>query len=181
MKQSDLFNQMRREAVISECSLYRYELRRTWDLGRRHLPVCMLNPSTADHLQDDPTIRTLIHFGRLWGYGGVIIVNLFAYRSSTPEVLLGTPDPVGPKNGQHLVETLEYAAGSSGKMLAAWGNGGTLGDRASLFCSSARGYGVDLVCLGTTKDGNPKHPLARGQHRIPRDQQPILWRGAASA
>jgi hypothetical protein len=35
---------------------------------------------------------------------------------------------------------------------------------------------INWYCMGTNKDGSPKHPLARGHNRIPDDQQPILWR-----
>ncbi|WP_281410851.1 hypothetical protein [Rhizobium binae] len=37
---------------------------------------------------------------------------------------------------------------------------------------------VDLVCFGLTKYKFPKHPMARGQHRIPRDQQPMMFQRA---
>ena len=51
-------------------------------------------------------------------------------------------------------------------------------DRDAWLITRARHHLVDLVCLGLTKDGYPKHPMARGAHRIPRDQQPILWKSA---
>lgn len=183
---SDLFGHsdtgtIERSAVIKgpdDC--YRYELRRVWDARRPLLVVCMLNPSTADALRDDPTILALIHFAKLWGYGGLLIVNLNAYRASSPEVMMAADAPFGPENAQHLARAMEYARDHGGQLLCAWGNDGDFDDRAEWFCSRATGhYRLTLVCLGTTKSWKPKHPMARGKYRIPRDQQPIVWRRAA--
>ena len=174
---SDLF--MLRTAIISLCGLFRYEIRRVWDNSLPLLVVCMLNPSTADAERDDPTLRELIHFARLWGYGGLLIVNLNALRTSSPAEMMATHNAFGPENGRYLGSALQYAQDHGGRVLAAWGNHGDYEDRAEWFCSRARTvYGLDLICLGTTKSWRPKHPMARGKHRIPRDQQPILWRAA---
>ena len=78
---------MRRAAEISPCGLYRYWLEREWDTALPKLVVGMLNPSTADAAVDDPTLLTLIHFGRLWGYGGLAVVNLYGWRSPHPSVM----------------------------------------------------------------------------------------------
>lgn len=135
------------------------------------LVVCMLNPSTADADANDPTILTLIHFGKLWGYGGIFVVNEKAYRSSSPAEMQRQDDPRGPDNGRSVKLAVRYARDNKRPVLAAWGNGGT----GKLLTELAYQEGVPLICLGTTQDGSPKHPLARGVHRIPRDQQPIAW------
>ncbi len=173
-------NEFTRSAVLSGPeNCYRYELRRVWDIAHPLLVVCMLNPSTADHLQDDPTILALIHFARNWGYGGLLIVNLFALRSPTPKALLEREDRIGPGNGGFIGSAMAYAAANGGRLLAAWGNGGDLDDRAEWFCARANHvHHLDLICLGTTQYWAPKHPLARGKHFIPRDQRPIVWRKA---
>jgi hypothetical protein len=166
-------------AVISPCQMYRYELRRVWDDRLPLLPVCMLNPSTADASVNDPTILTLIHFGKLWGYGGLLVVNLYAFRSSSPAIMAQQGrHAFGPDNDRHIKQTIRYAAQNGGKLLAAWGNGGDSGGYHNYIALTARDMGVDLVCLGTTKSGQPKHPLARGKYRVARDQQPIAWRAA---
>lgn len=170
---SDLL--VRSSAVIIDC--YRVELRRIWDNRLPMLPVCMLNPSTADHEINDPTILVLIWFARLWGYGGLLIVNLYGFRASHPKVMFAAKDTVGPDNERYVVAALDYAREHGGKMLAAWGNDGQ--PRSGFFEQLARSRAVTLICLGTTQSGAPKHPMARGHHRIPRDQQPIVWRSAA--
>lgn len=78
---SDLF--VKRAASISECGTYRWTLQRRWAAGER---VCwiMLNPSTADAERDDPTVLRCMAFSRSWGYGGLIVVNLYPFRSSKP-------------------------------------------------------------------------------------------------
>ena len=97
---------IRKSAILSDCGAYRYELRRTWD---DRLPVLLwigLNPSTADHIQDDPTNRRIAGFSRRWGYGGYVLANLFAYRSPDPKALKQARDPIGPENDTLLGKTL---------------------------------------------------------------------------
>lgn len=156
---------------------YRYELRRFWDDALPLLVVCMLNPSTADHRRNDPTVLALIHFAKLWGYGGLLIVNLFAFRSSSPAAMMVAPYPFGAGNADALENAMAYARDHGGRLLCAWGNGGDFEGRAEWFCNRAfQVYRLELICLGTTKGWKPKHPLARGKHWIPRDQQPVVWR-----
>lgn len=173
---SDLF--MERTALLSgPGGSYRDELRRVWNRELPLLVVCMLNPSTADHLVDDQTVQTLIHFARLWGYGGLLIVNLYSIRTSSPKVMMAHADPIGAGNADSIQLAIEYARDHGGaSLLAAWGNHGSWEQRDAWFCSRATSQGVSLVCLGRTMSGAPKHPMARGQHRISRDQQPILYR-----
>lgn len=166
---------IKRTAVVSACGTYRYLFTRVWDASLPVLPVCMLNPSRADHEIDDPTVLVLTHFGRLWGYGGLSGVNLFAFRASKPRDMMAARDPFGPENEIHLHRALNDARYSHVPMLAAWGNDGILMDRNVHFCRQAAHHLVRLVCLGTTLAGHPKHPMARGVHRIPRDQQPIPY------
>ncbi|UZW55540.1 DUF1643 domain-containing protein [Sphingobium sp. JS3065] len=171
------FQAMRSAAVISPCGTWRYELRRIWDDRCPLLVVCMLNPSTADHRINDPTILALIHFAKLWGFGGLLVVNLFAFRSSCPAEMMARADAFGPENGRYILSAMQYAAAHGGQLLVAWGNGGDHDDRAEWFCARAlRQYQLTLICLGTTNRWKPKHPMARGAHRIPRDQQPIIYR-----
>lgn len=163
-----------------ENDCYRDELRRIWDPMRPLLVVCMLNPSTADAYKDDPTIIALVHFCKFWGYGGFIVINLSPYRTSSPAVLakvdpLVAAGSVESEKVAHAV--MRFAAANGGKMLAAWGNHGA--ERSRWFCQKARAMGITLYCLGTTASEQPKHPLARGKHRIPRDQWPFVWRDAA--
>lgn len=175
---SDLF--MKRSAIISECLAYRYELTRVWDDTLPMLPICMLNPSWADGDQEDMTLLVLIHFAKLWGYGGLLIVNFYAFRSPSPkEMFAQGRKAFGPDNDNYIKAAIKYAAANGGKLLAAWGNDGNVGGYHTYFELLARESRVDLICLGTTQSGQPKHPMARGKHRIPRDQQPIIWRAAS--
>jgi hypothetical protein len=173
-------------AVISECEDYRPELRRIWDESLPLLVVCMLNPSRADASINDPTVLTLIHFAKLWGYGGLLIVNLYDFRASKPTEMFAAEAPVSKDNYRYIEQAIQYASDNGRKLLAAWGNGPDEMERrnpamlsqADWFASRCQGR-VELVCLGKTNSGAPKHPMARGLHRIPRDQQPITWRASA--
>jgi hypothetical protein len=172
---SDLF--MERTALLSgPGGCYRDELRRVWNRELPLLVVCMLNPSTADHLVDDPTVQALMHFGRLWGFGGLLIVNLYSIRTSSPKAMMAHADPVGAGSADSIQSAIEYARKYGGRLLVAWGNDGAWEARDEWFCSRATSQGVSLICLGRTSSGAPKHPMARGRHRVPRDQQPVLYR-----
>lgn len=171
---------MEKSAIISECGRFRTELRRVWDPARPLLVVCMLNPSTADHERNDPTILTLVHFAKSWGYGGLLVVNLFSLRTSSPDEMMKAPDPFGPGNGQALEDAMAYARDHGGSLLVAWGNSGDHHGRAEWFANRAlQDFGLTLICLGKTRFAKPKHPMARGKHFIARDQQPLIWRGPA--
>lgn len=147
------------DALLSDCGTYRYELSRTWDPDAQRVCWVMLNPSTADASNDDPTIRRCMGFARSWGYGGITVVNLFAYRATDPSVLAGAMglglDIVGPLNGDRIVSVAPMA----GVVVAAWGAGGRLRNQGAKTCQLLAGVGVDLWCLGATKGGMPRHPL----------------------
>jgi hypothetical protein len=173
---SDLF--MRRSAVISICKLFRYELRRVWNDGLPLLVVCMLNPSWADDEKEDMTLLALIHFATFWGYGGLLIVNQYAYRTASPkEMFKMGAAALGAENDAYFAAAVAYAKANGGKMLVAWGNDGE--ERTSSLARDIVAEGVTMICLGTTQSGAPKHPMARGKHRIPRDQMPIKWKEVA--
>ena len=110
-----------------------------------------LNPSTADENEDDPTVRRCIGFGRKWKYGGLILVNLFAYRATDPVGLLDADDPIGPANDKYILAS----ARATGLIVVAWGTRGAVLDRDQHVLSLLPG----AHCLGITKEGRPKHPL----------------------
>lgn len=143
-------------ATLSPDGVYRYALTRTWD-ARPMAMFVMLNPSTADAMADDPTIRRCVGFATRWGCGGVVVVNLFALRSTDPSVLWDHPDPVGPDNDRVIADQLGDHTG--GPVVAAWGAHGLLADRDRTVTEQIRGLGRDLLCLGVTKQGLPRHPL----------------------
>jgi hypothetical protein len=142
----------RQSAEFSPCRRYRYSLWRRWDDGP-YVMFVGLNPSTADETQDDPTIRRCIGFARDWGYGGLCMANLFAFRATDPADMKAAADPVGPENDA----SLERLACEAGLVVAAWGVHGTHLDRARQV-AAARVLG-DFTVLGLTADGHPRHPL----------------------
>jgi hypothetical protein len=146
---------MRTTAVISSCGKYRYYLGRCWDNKLPVLSFIMLNPSTADAEIDDHTIRRCIGFAKLNGFGGIAVVNLFAFRATEPSELYLTPDPFGPDNVEHLKDILFFSNQGKTKIVAAWGAHKAVADFKAL--SQLRG--APLYCLGKTKDGHPRHPL----------------------
>lgn len=148
-------------AIISPCERYRYALWRKWGMGG----TCMfigLNPSTADARLDDPTIRRCIGFARSWGYGGLIMTNLFAWRATDPRDMMDAEDPVGPDNDI----TLRTAYRNATITIAAWGVHGTYGGR----CNTVRSMLPRLHYLRMTKSGHPSHPLY-----LPACLQPGEW------
>lgn len=145
-------------AVFSRCQTYRYTLRREWGSGPC-IAWLMLNPSTADYTHNDPTIRKCIGFSKRWGYGRLIVLNLFALRSTDPRALALHPDPVGPKNDRHIAEAIVEAD----QIVCAWGcqqhlTTPELRQRPSWVVSMIP-RDRRLVCLGYRNDGAPRHPL----------------------
>src|SRR6185312_13493321 len=140
-------------AEISPCGRYRYWLRRRWS-GGPLLGWVMLNPSTADDVEDDATIRRCIGFAHREKFGGIVVRNLFALRATDPRELLVADDPVGPRNTYHLSKCVGEPV-----TVAAWGVDRALKLAAPSLRTVRYAAGESLMCLGVTKDGSPKHPL----------------------
>lgn len=152
---SDLL--MRKTAFISSDGAYRYRLTRYWGPGPM-LPFVMLNPSTADADIDDPTIRRCMAFARRENMGGIVVVNLYAFRATDPQRLKEVNDPRGIGNYDALGNVAIEAPANKVPIVCAWGAHGTmLGSLQA--CDELRRHGADLVCLGKTKEGFPRHPL----------------------
>ena len=144
-------------AVIDSTEKYRYLLTRIWDEDLPLAVFIMLNPSTADAEHDDPTIRRCIGFAKDWGYGGIKVVNVFAYRATNPKELLNVIDPIGPDNYKYI----KNAVANAGIVVAAWG-ATYLKNRQAYkdAINTIRNAGIDKIyCLGTTNSGHPRHPL----------------------
>lgn len=157
---------MARDAGLSADRRYRYWLSRTWG-AERPVTFVMLNPSTADAAVDDPTIRRCVRFAREWGYGGLRVVNLYAYRASRPETLFQADDPVGPYNDDHL----RSAFADGGLVVAAWGARARV-ERVRQVVS----FAPVLTALAVTRSGQPGHPLY-----LPVTATPKRWPAANSA
>lgn len=142
-------------AMFSPCRTWRYDLWRVWAPGRPRAMFIGLNPSTADETEDDPTIRRCIGFARGWGYGGICMLNLFAFRATQPQDLRAAPHPIGPGNDDRLL----LRAGCSGIIIAAWGIHGVLQRRNRTVLKLFAKHDLWMHCLGVTKQGHPRHPL----------------------
>lgn len=146
------------EATMSTCTRYRYRLLRRWNDSPLACWV-MLNPSTADESIDDPTIRRCISFAKEWGMGGVMVLNLFAFRATDPKQLKGIDDPIGKENDEWIVKVTDEIMGAKepGRIVYAWGTHG-----AHLHRDEEVRKLLDRhkpLCIGRNRDGSPKHPL----------------------
>ena len=109
---------MKRKAVLSDCGKYRYKLFREWNKNKGKVLFIMLNPSTADDKKDDNTIIRCINFAKDWGYGGLMVGNLFAYRTTYPKELFKIKDSEGKENLKCIKEMIKDAD----LVICAWGN-----------------------------------------------------------
>lgn len=170
-----------RTATLSSCGTYRYSLTREWrltDTPRNHWrwlgarggngeelgwpKACvfiMLNPSTADGKQDDPTIRRCVAFAQRFKFDKLVVLNLFAYRATNPRALLAlnhNDNPAGVDNQSAFKKALPDA----GLVVAAWGaHGPHLGQDETVRGWIDQCSDLPVHCLGKTKDGHPRHPL----------------------
>lgn len=135
----------------------------------------MLNPSTADAFKPDPTVTECMKRSIAVGADLLEVVNLFAWRSQYPADLKKRSSGA---RGDDEVNTAAIFAACRGAqyVVAAWGNDGYIGGRAAIVRHALREFRIPLYHFGLTKDGHPKHPLARGKHRIPADLQMEEWR-----
>lgn len=173
-------------ADFSDCGRYRYRLWRWWREGPALVWVG-LNPSTADGDTDDPTIRRVADFSERAGFGGLMMVNLFALRATDPKVLLTTPHPLTTNASVDVLEA-EIKAGAAmcgarfrardgsiqvvnGMVVAAWGSQPQILRQMPGVTTAVKAWAGDkLRCLGTTKDGSPRHPLY-----LPKSAEFVPW------
>lgn len=165
VKRRDERDGRRSVAVFSTCGLYRYALSRRWGDGGVYGYV-MLNPSTADEARNDPTIERCERRARQDGAGGIIILNLFAFRATKPADLFRQTDPVGPMNDAVLGQELAHAD----RVICGWGAHGSYNGRGAEVAAMLRARSIPLWHLGLTKDGHPRHPLY-----IAYRQKPEQW------
>lgn len=136
---------------------HRYRLWRIWDSNVQVCLFLMLNPSTATERQLDPTVRRCVRWAQSWGYGGLVVCNLYAYRATRPKDMDKADDPVGLFNDWYIKEESLRA----GRVVCAWGVHkdpvkGRVGHVLGLLQNVAPGK---LYALALTKDGQPGHPL----------------------
>ncbi|MEA5463870.1 DUF1643 domain-containing protein [Leptothoe sp. PORK10 BA2] len=160
---------MEGSAIFDVSRRYRYCLKRSWSGPNIHphqVTFIMLNPSQANAERDDPTIRACSQFAQAWGYNQLNIVNLFAYRTPQPSALKRVADPIGPDNDQYLLQAIEAAT----QVILAWGNWGTLFNRAQTVLTLLQPQHHKLHCLARNQSGQPRHPLY-----IKRTTSPKPW------
>lgn len=144
-------------ATFSDDRAYRYTLTRTWQPGQRTAVWMMLNPSTADAFQVDPTIRRCIDFSARHGCGALLVLNLFALRATNPADMLRHADPVGPSNDDAIRAAADQHA--DGLWIAGWGAHGHHLARDRAVQALLADAGIQLHHLGLTQAGQPRHPL----------------------
>lgn len=152
-----------RTACFSPCEKYRYFLDIEWAAGPK-MTVIGLNPSTATHLRDDPTLRRVTGFARKLKYGGVRMLNAFAYRSTDPAELFKVADPVGVENDVGFLWDMRTEI-----VIAAWGS--KIQSKVWKYWYQGHEIAVaitDLHCFRISKGGHPEHPLY-----LPRTLQPL--------
>lgn len=147
---------------------YRYRLVRVWDAGRRLVMFLMMNPSTADLTVNDPTVAKCTRFARRWGYGGLLVGNVFAYRATDQGELARVADPFGEANRHHLAAMARQAT----EIVCAFGTPKVTALRPHGLTAARRLHaaGHPLHALRLSKAGVPWHPLY-----LPETLRPIPW------
>lgn len=156
---------MLRTAEVSDCGTYRWTLTREWNAKLPRVGFVMLNPSTADAEHDDPTLRRCVGFARQWGYGSLVVRNLYALRATDPTQLWQHDAPIGWRTPAVLTACAQDAL-----TICAWGAHGQRHNRGANVAAVLRRNHVALFHLGITKTGQPRHPLY-----LPGSQKPIEW------
>ena len=159
---------MKKSAEFSPDRKYRYTLERTWDESKGTVVFIGLNPSTADESVDDPTIRRCIGYAKDWGYGRLVMLNIFAFRATNPTDLYKEKEPVGLLNKFYITEEIRKAD----LVITAWGTHGKwLGRGLEVYheiCEAVPQHKINA--LGFTKEGYPRHPLY-----LRSDLEPVTW------
>lgn len=166
---------MEKGATLSSCGVWRYQLWRRWSVAPM---VCFvgLNPSTADAAIDDPTTRRCIDFAQRWGHGGLFLVNLYAYRATSPLNLWQRSEL--ERCGPMWAQGFWAAVNASTRVVVCWGGFNGVkryirlqGEaRAETVLNGLHDANIAVYHLGQTASGQPRHPLYR-----PASCQPQRW------
>lgn len=142
-------------AAFSRCRRWRYLLWRRWDATLPAVNFLMLNPSTADEYKLDPTCARARDYAERWGYGGLIVTNVFAWRATDPDALRAVADPVGRANDRAILRAAREAA----LVIAAWGNHGAYLERSKAVRALLARDAIVPSALRMNAGGEPAHPL----------------------
>jgi hypothetical protein len=153
-------------ALFSGCRRWRYLLWRCWDSSRPVANFLMLNPSTADEFKLDPSCTRARNYAERWGFGAVVVTNIFGWRSTDPAALRVVEDPVGRGNDRAILR----AAKQSKLVVCAWGNHGAHRERSQRVVALLRQERVRLNVLRLNDCGEPAHPLY-----LPQSLKPVRW------
>jgi hypothetical protein len=145
---------MYKGAIFSSCKKHRLQLWREWDSNLPKVLFIMLNPSTADDQQDDPTLRRCIDFAKQWGYGGLYVGNLYSLRAVDPKTLLKVSKFSHRDNYKHLVNMVQQCQ----LVVYAWGNYPII-KKLGIPLNVFNHLEQKLYCIALSKTGTPKHPL----------------------
>lgn len=153
-------------AKFSACRRWRYLLWRCWDKSGPVANFLMLNPSTADEFRLDPSCTRARNYAERWGFGAVVITNIFAWRSTDPGALRMVENPVGRGNDRAILQ----AAKAAKLVVCAWGNHGMHRERSRRVLALLRREDVPLNFLRMNDCGEPAHPLY-----LPQSLKPTRW------
>lgn len=146
-------------ARFSHDRVHRYELWRTWDTKLPRRMWLMLNPSTADETDNDPTVERCQRRCVDDGFGGIVVCNIFALRSTDPKALYKHEDPIGIENDHVILSTAESIIAHGGQVVCAWGDHGKFKKRGGQVMQMLLTKSLPIHVLGMTKSDQPIHPL----------------------
>lgn len=140
---------MDKGALFSYDKKSRHVLWRNWNLDLPKVMFIGLNPSTANETNDDQTIKRCIAFAKSWGFGGMIMMNLYSHVSTNPDDLI--------TSGENLEQTNEWLLERASKC-----------EKVVFACGAFKKHKQRLeqvlelfperYCIDISKDGFPKHP-----------------------
>ena len=149
-------------AEFSPCRRWRYLLWRCWDPSKPVANFLMLNPSTADELKLDPSCTRARNYAERWGYGALVVTNIFGWRATDPEEMKSAGNPIGPGNDRAIVKAAKQAK----LVVCAWGNHAEHLGRGEQVLRLLTG--VRLHALRLNSSGHPAHPLYLPSTLLPR-------------
>lgn len=161
-----------KQAEISDDQLYRFLLTREWDSNKGKVMWIMLNPSTADAMNDDPTIKKCVSYADKWGYGSIAVVNTNPFRSPNPKEMRGHSLPVDVWVQNHAV--IERESANADMIVAGWGNDAEF-EALKFFVNR---FGNRLFALQVNNTAHPAHPLYLNGSLEPRPYRDLLLENA---